>query len=157
MRLSTKTRYGVRAMFDIAFHQAGDAEVCAQAKDIAGRQDIPLRYLEQIFQDLKKAGLVDSRRGPRGGYFLKRDSQNITLADVVRALQGPIEDMFVVDEPATADPNSPCAKELTGGLWRELAEHVTTWFEGMTVAELVTRAEDMGLRDSSDDQPMYYI
>jgi Rrf2 family protein len=67
MRLSTKTRYGVRAMFDIAFHHQGQANIAAQAKEIARREEIPLRYLEQIFQDLKRAGLVESKRGPRGG------------------------------------------------------------------------------------------
>ena len=94
MRLSTKTRYGVRAVFDIAYHggtEPGGAVPAAQAKDIAERQHIPLRYLEQIFQDLKKAGLVESKRGPRGGYYLKREAEKITLGDVVRALQGPIE------------------------------------------------------------------
>ena len=72
MRLSTKTRYGVRAIFDIAYHGQDAPQLTAQARDIAVREHIPVRYLEQIFQDLKRAGLVDSKRGPRGGYYLKR-------------------------------------------------------------------------------------
>src|SRR4029078_11126671 len=86
MRLSTKTRYGVRAVFDIAHHAAPDG-TAAQAKEVAKRQRIPLRYLEQIFQDLKKAGLVESKRGPRGGYTLRRDPADIRLGDIVRALR----------------------------------------------------------------------
>jgi Rrf2 family transcriptional regulator, iron-sulfur cluster assembly transcription factor len=102
MRLSTKTRYGVRAIFDIAYHGQDQPGVSAQAKDIARREDIPLRYLEQIFQDLKRAGLVESKRGPRGGYHLKRSAAEITLGDVVRALQGPIEEMFAVEDAGSA-------------------------------------------------------
>ncbi len=152
MRLSTKTRYGVRAMFDIAFH-AGDQAV--QAKEIAKREDIPLRYLEQIFQDLKRAQLVESKRGPRGGYFLKRPPADIRLADVVTALQGPIEDLFAGLE---AEPEGPkCTLHLTSGLWRELTCHVAEWFRSITLAELVERAEKLGVRRATDSQPMYYI
>ena len=69
MKLTTKTRYGVRALFDMAFH-AGTLPV--QVKDISRRQEISPRYLEQIFQLLKKAGLLRSKRGPQGGYALTR-------------------------------------------------------------------------------------
>ena len=159
MRLSTKTRYGVRAMFDIAFHHGmasgRETPTAAQAKDIAKREDIPLRYLEQIFQDLKRAGLVESKRGPRGGYFLKRDPAEITLGDVVRALQGPIEEMFAgLDE----EPSGPiCSIHLTGGLWHELADHVSQWFDGYTLADLVTKAEELGIPRTGASRPMYYI
>jgi Rrf2 family transcriptional regulator, iron-sulfur cluster assembly transcription factor len=142
MRLATKTRYGVRAVFDIAYH--GQANT-AQAKDIAERQDIPLRYLEQIFQDLRKAGLVDSKRGPRGGYTLRKDPSELTLAAIVRALQGPIEELFVVeDEPGSS-------------LWRDLATHVVGWFDAITVLDLVKRAEREGVPRAGHNRPMYFI
>ncbi|MBT8493638.1 MAG: Rrf2 family transcriptional regulator [Deltaproteobacteria bacterium] len=158
MRLSTKTRYGVRAMFDIAFHHGvstGESPSAAQAKDIAKREEIPLRYLEQIFQDLKRAGLVESKRGPRGGYFLKRDPAEITLGDVVRALQGPIDEMFagIEEEPSGAK----CTRRLTGGLWHELADHVSGWFDGYTLADLVIKADDLGIPRAGASRPMYYI
>ena len=119
MRLSTKTRYGVRALFDMAYHGGGGP---TQAKDIARRQDIPLRYLEQIFQDLKKAGIVDSKRGPRGGYQLKAEPKDIKLGDVGRALQGPIEEMFAPDDarPAGRRRETATARQVTSSLWREL-------------------------------------
>ena len=82
MKLSTKTRYGVRAVFDIAYHNQGRP---TQARDIARRQDVPLRYLEQIFQELRRANLVDAKRGPKGGYFLSRTPESITLGDDVPA------------------------------------------------------------------------
>jgi len=69
MRVTTRTRYAIRALYHLAFHRAGDA---AQAKEIAEAQKIPLRFLEQILQDLRRAGLVEARRGPRGGYALAR-------------------------------------------------------------------------------------
>ena len=159
MRLSTKTRYGVRAIFDIAFHNQDQPGVAAQAKDIARREDIPLRYLEQIFQDLKRAGLVESKRGPRGGYYLKRDAPAIPLGDVVRALQGPIEEMFVVeDEDARVSDGQPVtSRHVTASLWKELAGHVTAWFDGVTIADLVKRGDELGLPRAGGGQPMYFI
>src|SRR6188768_805039 len=87
VKLSNKGRYAVRALFDIAYFNAGQP---TQAKDIAERQGIPPRFLEQIFQDLKRAGIVGSKRGPQGGYSLARRPVDVRLGDVVRALEGPI-------------------------------------------------------------------
>ncbi|ACY16672.1 RrF2 family transcriptional regulator [Haliangium ochraceum] len=183
MRLSTKTRYGVRAIFDIAYHGQDQPGVAAQAKDIARREDIPLRYLEQIFQDLKRAGLVESKRGPRGGYSLKRSAEEITLGDVVRALQGPIEEMFVVEDTAqnssarprrarqsasagAAEGSAPAtelgsraitSRTVTVALWRELATHVSQWFDSVSISDLVLRGEELGLPRAGAGQPMYYI
>ena len=160
MRLSTKTRYGVRAIFDIAYHGQDTPQAATQARDIARREDIPLRYLEQIFQDLKRAGLVDSKRGPRGGYSLKKSADQITLAEVVRALQGPIEETFLdEDEQAqkAAQHTPPSARQVTAGLWRELAEHVSSWFSAVTVADLVKRGSDLGVPRAGAGQLMYYI
>jgi Rrf2 family protein len=152
MRLSTKTRYGVRAVFDIAYHAAPDG-AAAQAKEVARRQRIPLRYLEQIFQDLKKAGLVEAKRGPRGGYTLRRDPADIRLGDIVRALQGPIEAMIVVDEGAARGK----PRGITSDLWQDLAQHVSAWFDGVSVMDLVRRAESQGLPRAGVPQPMYFI
>ena len=156
MRLSTKTRYGVRAIFDIAFHNGGPSANAAQAKDIARREQIPLRYLEQIFQDLKRAGLVESKRGPRGGYFLKRAPADITLGDVVRALQGPIEEMFVVDKSDRDEPPR-ASRQITAALWKELADHVNGWFDSVAISDLVKRGEELGLARTGAGQPMYFI
>jgi len=153
MRLSTKTRYGVRAVFDIAYHVAPDGSA-AQAKEVAKRQRIPLRYLEQIFQDLKKAGLVESKRGPRGGYNLRRDPADIRLGDIVRALQGPIESMIVVDDEPLRGKG---AHTITSDLWQDLAAHVSEWFDRVTVMDLVRRAETQGVPRAGAPAPMYFI
>ncbi|MGZ3538463.1 MAG: RrF2 family transcriptional regulator, partial [Thermodesulfobacteriota bacterium] len=84
MRLSTQSRYGVRAIFDIAYHSAG---LETQVKDISRRQGISQRYLEQIFQKLRRAGIVGSKRGPSGGYFLGKKPEDITLAEVIRVTE----------------------------------------------------------------------
>jgi Rrf2 family protein len=152
MRLSTKTRYGVRAVFDIAYHAAPDGSA-AQAKEVAKRQRIPLRYLEQIFQDLKKAGLVESKRGPRGGYTLRRDPADIRLGDIVRALQGPIESMIVVED----EPLRSRGRGITSDLWQDLAAHVNAWFDRVTVMDLVRRAEQQGVPRAGTPSPMYFI
>lgn len=159
MRLTTKTRYGVRAIFDIAYHNQAQPQVAAQAKEIARREDIPLRYLEQIFQDLKRAGLVESKRGPRGGYFLKRDPADISLFDVVVALQGPVEEMFVVEsEAADNDPARPvCSRHVTAAVWKDLADHVASWLAGVSIADLVQRGAELGVPRSGTGQPMYFI
>src|SRR5690554_6060023 len=83
MRLSNRAIYGLRAIFDLAYHGAGEP---TQVREIAERAQVPVRFLEQIFLDLKRAGLVESKRGPRGGYLLVADPQALTLAQVFGAL-----------------------------------------------------------------------
>jgi Rrf2 family iron-sulfur cluster assembly transcriptional regulator len=146
MRLQAKTRYGVRAVFDIAFHQTQGA---VQAKDIARREDIPLRYLEQIVQDLKRAGIVESRRGPRGGYTLRRAPDDLRLGEVVGALQGSVE----VD---LHDNGRSAGGRVTASLWHELQNHVAAWFDGVTFGDLVRRGVELGL-GAKPPTPMYFI
>src|SRR5687768_12533569 len=88
MKLSNKGRYGLQAVFDLAYHTDGKA---AQIKDICERQGIPSLFLEQEFQDLKRAGLVRSKRGPPGGYELPRPPRDVRRGDVIRAIERPIQ------------------------------------------------------------------
>jgi Rrf2 family protein len=87
MKLSTKGKYGVRAVYEIARH-AGKGPITI--KQIADRQGISFSYLEQILHKLGKAGLIDSVRGPAGGYLLARKPTDLTIGDIVRVLEGPI-------------------------------------------------------------------
>ena len=156
MKLQAKTRYGVRAVFDLAYHNAAGA---TQAKDIARREGIPLRYLEQIFQDLKRAGIVDSRRGPRGGYTLKRPPDQIRLGEVVRALQGPLDDIFAPEdeEGRKKQRAGGGAQIVTASLWRELANHVSGWFDQVSVGDLVRRGLELGVPRGEKKPHMYFI
>ena len=87
MRISTKGEYGLKAMLDLAIHHA-DAPI--QIREIAHRQGIPQRYLEQLLLRLRQAGLVARQRGAAGGYGLSRTSSRITVAEIIEALEGPI-------------------------------------------------------------------
>src|SRR5438552_14882872 len=148
MKLSTKTRYGVRAVFDIAFHNQGHP---TQARDIARRQEVPLRYLEQIFQELRRANLVDAKRGPKGGYSLARAPERITLGDVLRAVQGPIA--LLADEGETRNGH----KAVTGSIWKELSDKIATCFDAITIRDLCVRGEASGLARGDSTPNMYFI
>src|SRR5581483_7219145 len=135
MKLSTRTRYGVRALFDIAFHNQGRP---TQARDIARRQDVPLRYLEQIFQELRRANLVDAKRGPKGGYFLSRAPEAITLGDVIRAVQGPIE-LLTGADLAPLENGVPTSRQVPADIWRELAQKISGVFDSVSIRDLCQR------------------
>src|SRR4051794_1586640 len=156
MKLSTKTRYGVRAVFDIAYHNAGRP---TQARDIARRQDVPLRYLEQIFQELRRANLVDAKRGPKGGYFLSRTPESITLGDVIRAVQGPIALLTDADEQsaAPAPDGALTSKQVPADIWRELALKVSGVFDSVTIRDLCQRGEQLGILRGDAQPHMYFI
>ena len=148
MKLSTKTQYAVRAVFDMAYFSESDTVL---AKDVAARQDIPLRYLEQIFQDLKRAGIVDAKRGPKGGYTLRKAARDLRLGDVVRATEGPVEAWEVFED------GGPKASELvTSPLWREFASAMAGWFDAITFADLVERAAAQGV-PRTGAPAMYFI
>src|SRR5947207_5130678 len=121
MRVTTRTRYAIRALYHLAFHRAGEA---AQAKEIADAQKIPLRFLEQILQDLRRAGLVETRRGPRGGYALARPPAEISLADVLRAVRGPLEELLGVGSVAETGRRrggeTPPADDVPALVWSEV-------------------------------------
>ena len=130
MKLTTKGRYAVTAMLDLALHD-GEGPVCLS--EIATRQDISLPYLEQLFTRLRRRGLVTSTRGPGGGYNLGRGAQEIAVAQIISA----------VDESFDA---TRCGGErdchggkscLTHELWEELSREVHRFLHGVTLAQLM--------------------
>ncbi|HEY2409356.1 MAG TPA: Rrf2 family transcriptional regulator [Polyangiaceae bacterium] len=153
MKLSNKGRYAVRALFDIAFYNEGRP---TQVKDIAERQNIPPRFLEQIFQDLKRSGIVGSKRGPQGGYSLSRKASDIRLGDVVRALEGPIS---LGDRETglkrAAGPGD--ARRVTEAVFRDLSSRVEACFDAVTIADICARAEELGLRHPTAQRYVYVI
>lgn len=152
MKLSNRGRYGVRAMFDLAFHGDGGA---AQIKDIAERQGIPPRFLEQIFQDLRRAGLVSSKRGPRGGYQLARAPRDLSVGDVVRALEGPIT-VYATEDEANETGYAPSIS-VTEGAFRDLSNRIERCFNELTLEELCERAEKQGVRRHAPGGYVYVI
>jgi len=146
VKLSNKGRYGVRALFDIAFHNDGRP---TQIKDIAARESIPARFLEQIFQDLKRAGLVGAKRGPRGGYHLARPAREIRLGDVVRALEGPIAITGRTEE-TKRDKADADGKDVTDTVFRELSRRIEGCFDAVTIDDMCRRGDELGLRKQHD-------
>jgi Rrf2 family transcriptional regulator, iron-sulfur cluster assembly transcription factor len=162
MRLTSRTQYGVRALYDMAFHGRGQA---TQAKEIAERQNIPLRYLEQIMQDLKKAGIVEAKRGPRGGYALTRGAGEIRLGEILRALRGGLEDLFALDgvapEPkrkeARRDAALPGDDDIPALVWHDVIARLVDVLESVTLQDFVDRAESAGVKRVVALPQMYFI
>lgn len=155
VKLSNKGRYAVRALFDIAFYNDGKP---TQVKDIAERQGIPPRFLEQIFQDLKRSGIVGSKRGPQGGYSLARHAGEIRLGDVVRALEGPITlgDRHDGHGKQRGDIAGE-ARRVTESVFRDLSSRVEACFDTVTIADICSRAEQLGLRRPGTQRYVYVI
>jgi Rrf2 family iron-sulfur cluster assembly transcriptional regulator len=153
MRLTSKTAYGVQALFDVAFHGVGRA---VQAREVADRQGIPLRYLEQVLQELRRAGLIDGKRGPGGGYALARAASEIRLSDVVAVLDGPVEEIMSWEGGGEGKRGEPRA-DVPALVWRELAAQVAGLFGGVTLQDLVSRAETLGVARASGAPQMYFI
>jgi len=154
MRLSTKSRYGVRAIFDIAYHSAG---LETQVKDISRRQEISPRYIEQIFQKLKKAGIIDSKRGPTGGYFLVKRPEEITLGEIIRVTEGGLDPVLCMDPE---DPGRPCGRSkqcVTRIIWNEAGNRLKEYFDSVTIRDLCEKAQEMGIRKELDQRFTYYI
>jgi Rrf2 family iron-sulfur cluster assembly transcriptional regulator len=142
VKLSNKARYAVRALFDIAFFNGGQP---TQVKDIADRQHIPARFLEQIFQDLKRAGIVGSKRGPQGGYTLQRSAGEIRLGDVIRALEGPLS-LGEVEAEGAAAGASGASVRVTDEVFRDLSKVLESCFDEVSIQDICDRAARAGLR-----------
>ncbi|MFD2232359.1 Rrf2 family transcriptional regulator [Phaeospirillum tilakii] len=135
MKLSTKGRYAVMAMVDLASHSHGSPVALA---DIAERQEISLSYLEQLFGKLRKGGLVKSVRGPGGGYLLSRPAQQIRISDIILAVDEPIQTTRC--SPGTPsgchDDKGRC---LTHDLWEELGNQIYLYLSSVSLADVCER------------------
>jgi Rrf2 family cysteine metabolism transcriptional repressor len=147
LRIPTKARYGMRAMVDVAMHDGADRPVLL--KDIAARQNLSERYLEQIFSSLRHANLVRSVRGARGGFLLARPAAEINLLEVV---EGCIGDLNMVECLGANDACKKTAKCATYIIWKELTSAMKDYLEGRTLAGLAEMQRDMDREDF-----IYYI
>lgn len=145
MKLTTKGRYAVTAMLDLAFHSAGGPVKLAE---ISTRQGISLSYLEQLFTRLRREGLVVSTRGPGGGYSLSRASDDIAVADVIGAVDEN------VDTTRCGGMNNCHNSErcLTHELWSELSSQIRDFLSGITLGELMKNGEIREVADRQDQR-----
>jgi Rrf2 family transcriptional regulator, cysteine metabolism repressor len=139
MMFSTKAEYGVRVMVELA-RRAGEAPI--PLAEIAEHDGLPLAYLEHLVARLRKAGLVDSRRGSHGGYLLARPASEITMAEVVEALEGSIAPIECISE--AADGSIVCARESvvdhvcpTKLLWTRVRSSIVGTLRDTTLADLL--------------------
>lgn len=148
MKISTKGRYGLRAMVDIAINSAGDQ---VSLSSIAERQDVSENYLEHVFSILRRSGLVKSIKGSQGGYMLADSPSKITVGDILRTLEG---DLSVVDNPdEEGTSNHGIEKILASSVWEKINKSINDVIDSITLEDLADQYRK--LNDSMSF--MYYI
>ncbi len=149
MKLSTKGRYGVMAMLDLAIH---NSEGQISLKSIAERQDISENYLEQLFSLLRKSGLVKSIRGSLGGYVLADQPDKITVGAVLRALEGSLApvDCVVENDPANCERSACCVTKM---VWEKIRDSINDVVDSITLQDLTEEYK----KYNKNDEYMFYI
>ncbi len=138
MKLSTKGRYGLRAVLDLAVHTDEEAVALSQ---IAERQGISMNYLEQLIAKLKKAGIVNSTRGAQGGYTLAAPAEEISVGDILRALEGdlnPVECSIVGNADSVCSNADSC---VTKYVWKRISDSINEAVDGIKLSELVAESK----------------
>ena len=133
MRLSTKGRYGVRIMLELALYYGKGPMLL---KNIAKNQEISEGYLEHLLPSLKSAGLVNSTRGAHGGYTLAKSPAKITLKDIILAMEGSLAPVECVDAPSVCRKVNVC---VTREIWEELGQKILETLDSTTLEDIVTR------------------
>lgn len=140
MELSTRGRYGVRAMLELALQQGGGPTAL---QELAQRQGISAKYLEQQLIPLKAAGLVNSVRGVKGGYLLATSPDKVSFYDTVKILEGPLAVVECVHDPDSCERVGGCTVHL---VWGEMSQLLVDYLSGITLAKL---AEQQREKDQS--------
>ncbi|MGM0516967.1 MAG: Rrf2 family transcriptional regulator [Pseudomonadota bacterium] len=145
MRLTTKGRYAVTAMLDLAIHDRGHPTALA---DIAERQSLSLSYLEQLFAQLRRGQLVSSVRGPGGGYQLAREPSRINIAEIIHAVDEPV-DVTRCNGSGNCQGGCQC---LAHELWMGLSAQIQGFLESISLADLVEKPDVLDVSAVQDDQ-----
>lgn len=145
MKISTKGRYGLKAMLDLALYSTKENSITL--KSISERQDISERYLEQIFSALRKGDLVKSIKGPQGGYMLSREARQITIGSILRALEGELHIVSTKDEGK--DKTDLCIKE---SVWNKINDSIDKIVDSISLEDLVWE-----YNNSNNNGYMFYI
>lgn len=144
MKLSTKGRYGVKAMVDLAIHY-GDAPITI--KCISERQNVSEYYLEQLFSSLRKADIITSTRGSQGGYVLSRPPEEITVYEIMNVLEGPVEISDCLEESSCSNIDC-CATRI---LWAKIKESVDEVMKSTTLNDIVNDYININKSDKRSD------
>jgi Rrf2 family iron-sulfur cluster assembly transcriptional regulator len=144
VRLTTKGRYAVTAMLDLAFHSQIKPVTLT---DIATRQTISLSYLEQLFSRLRRAGMVTGVRGPGGGYKLSKETNEISISDIILAVDEQV-DLTNCESKGNCQNDGPC---LTHDLWMGLSNTVRNYLDGITLGELLAQEDVRAVAQRQDN------
>lgn len=136
MKISTKGRYAVRLMLDIAEHSNGEN---VSIKDVAKRQNISLKYLEQIVNMLCKKGYLKSQRGSLGGYKMTRPPEDYTVGDILRVTEGDMAPVACLEDEENTCPRAGVCPTL--GFWQGLYKTVNEYMDSVTIADLMKESE----------------
>ncbi len=147
MKISTKIRYGTRAILELASHY-GEGPI--ELKEIAKRESISLKYLEQLIVPLRTAGLVKSVRGSKGGYSLAKPPSEICLNDLIEILEGPLNLIECLNDSKVCQKVPTC---VTREIWKEVSEAIQGIFHSVTLEDMVNRRKEKEGRIP----PMYQI
>ena len=152
MKFSHRTIYGLRALLDLAYH--GSARPI-QLREVAERAQVPVRFLEQIFLDFKQAGLVESKRGPKGGYVLAREPGELSMIAVFEA----VSDAPSWDPPAVGgeQEGGGSVSQVADGLCVGVIEGLRARLGGVTLADLMERAQATGVARECYERFVYVI
>lgn len=150
MRLTTKGRYAVTAMLDLAFHSQ---KAPVTLTDIATRQTISLSYLEQLFARLRRAGMVKGVRGPGGGYTLANTANSINIADIIIAVDEQLDATKCGGE-GNCQNHKAC---LTHDLWMGLSEQIRDYLKGITLADLLEKHQIQEIARRQEQDAQYVI
>jgi len=131
MKLSTRSRYGTRMMLDLAQHYD---EGPVQIGNVSKRENISVKYLEQLIIPLKKANFIKSVRGPKGGHMLAKPPEAITVGEIVRVLEGGINLSSCIENPEVCDRTKEC---LTRGLWEEATKAMYEKLNSATLSKMI--------------------
>ena len=135
MKLSTRSRYGARILVDLARHN-GQGPV--QIGEISKRQDISVKYLEQLIRPLKQASMVTSVRGPKGGHLLAKNPEDITLGQIVRLFEGQAELVECISNPEQCNMSDDCQVRLA---WKEATRVLYEKLDSTTISDLMKDSE----------------
>lgn len=139
MKLTFRGDYALKAVLELALHYGSEL---VSSYDLAKRIDAPAKFLEQVLAELKKAGLVESKRGNAGGYMLAKAPREITVGDVVRVVEGPIEPIACVSEKYTA------CSDIRGcifrGIWQQVYRSISEIIDDVNYEDLAAQVRDKG-------------
>jgi Rrf2 family protein len=147
---SKKLVYAVESVVDIAYNGGSEP---VRSREIAKRQGVPHRYLEQVMQRLVHAGILRGVRGPRGGYLLARERRRITLGQIARV----VRELENLDEDEAADAASELADQVLQPIWNEMQEEMMNRLDKVTIEDLCRNATGLGIRRASEAKLDYTI